>query len=220
MKSRTPIVGYSVAFHSETLPVPYGGLYNYSLAGNGVFVEARREELQAVVQISDCEVRGLRDLSAGLTFNLPRVPVSHLLSMLKLSRSACVRNGQPIEALFHLLWLDREQRWSLCWPEQEATGSSVRPLADSGGSSYQRALIEVHSHHQMQAFFSGQDDADEQGFRVYGVLGEIFTSPKISVRVGCYGYFLDVPADQIFELPGELTDRYGAESENKESDCG
>jgi hypothetical protein len=36
----------------------------------------------------------------------------------------------------------------------------------------------------MKAFFSGTDDADEQGFRLYGVLGSIFERPTFMLRVG------------------------------------
>ncbi|MBV8715456.1 MAG: hypothetical protein JOZ65_10355, partial [Chloroflexi bacterium] len=35
------------------------------------------------------------------------------------------------------------------------------------------AIVEVHSHHMMRAYFSATDDRDETGRRVYGVLGRL-----------------------------------------------
>jgi hypothetical protein len=31
--------------------------------------------------------------------------------------------------------------------------------------------------------------------------GKIFNSPHIRLRVGCYGYFYEFPANEVFELP-------------------
>ncbi len=77
------------------------------------------------------------------------------------------------------------------------------------GSSYAGALIEVHSHHGMPAFWSGTDDADEQGFRLYAVLGDIFRRPTLRVRVGIYGQFYELPAGTIFGLPAGVNMRHG-----------
>lgn len=181
-----------------------GKLYDYILAGNGVFIRALGAHLEACIPVSECEVRGLTPIEPFALLSTARVPPNYLRSMLRLSQSVCMPRDR--EALFHLIWLPEEDRWRLDMPDQIATATGVRPCEDGAGSSYQRALIEVHSHHSMAAFFSGQDDADEQGFRIYGVLGEIFTTPKLRVRVGCYGYFWELPAEAIFELPEEIED--------------
>jgi len=61
----------------------------------------------------------------------------------------------------------------------------------------------------MKAYFSPEDNADEIGFRIYGVLGEIFTNPQIRMRVGIYGHFYETVATGILELPEQLTDCLG-----------
>jgi len=183
-----------------------GGLYNYAFASNGVFVEARRPGLEICAQLAPCEIRGLLPVEEKFTLAYPRVPDFYLDAMLDLSVSACIQKGKHVEALFHLIWNEPENRWRLDQPEQIATSGSVRPTQDGEGSSYQLALIEVHSHHSMGAFFSSADDADEQGFRIYGVLGNIFSEPKIRVRVGCFGHFWELPAEIFFDMPKSIQD--------------
>jgi hypothetical protein len=58
---------------------------------------------------------------------------------------------------------------------------TVRHQLQTGGRLCARrflrkSFIEVHSHHH-ESFFQQTDDKDEQGFRLYGVLGTIFNRP-------------------------------------------
>ena len=46
-------------------------------------------------------------------------------------------------------------------------------------------VAEFHSHGGSRAFFSATDDRDEQGFRIYGVVGRLDTPlPELRLRVG------------------------------------
>jgi PRTRC genetic system protein A len=113
----------------------------------------------------------------------------------------------PREVLFHLLYDTSERKWTLVTPEQIQTEMSVKPVDDSPASSYAQAVIEVHSHHRMSAFFSEQDDRDEQGFRLYGVIGNLNKEgncPSLRLRAGVYGSFHEVPAEWVFEMPDNL----------------
>jgi PRTRC genetic system protein A len=200
---------------------PIGQLCDYLFAFDGIYLRALRPGLSVLLKIHDCEIRGLAPLGEifpppvedqPIEFTLPRVPAGYLQTMLERSIKACVKNGAPVEALFHLIWNEIENRWQLDKPAQEANSGSVRPIHAGAGTSYERALIELHSHHQMDAFFSGTDDEDEQGFRIYAVIGEIFGAPKIRVRVGCFGHFQEIPAETIFQLPNTIADNYEEES--------
>ena len=115
----------------------------------------------------------------------------------------------PRVVLFHLLYDSRAGGWQLVVPEQVQTVTSVKPVDDGYGSSYARAVIEVHSHNRMGAFFSEWDDRDEQGFRLYGVVGDLRQEgnrPSLRLRVGVYGNFYEIPAAWAFEMPDNLTD--------------
>jgi hypothetical protein len=71
-----------------------------------------------------------------------------------------------------------------------------------------KALIDLHSHALLDPFFSRTDNKDEQGFRVFAVIGKVNENPEIRVRVGIYGNYWNIPASMIFELPGEIRDAY------------
>jgi PRTRC genetic system protein A len=188
--------------HSSTLG--FGKLYEYVFGGNGVFIRARREGLDACARVAECEIRGLSPVEPFVEFTLPKVPASLTALMLRKSREACVTKGSPVERLFYLR--PEGGSWGMTAPPQVATSSSVRP-EDDAGDSYSRSLVELHSHHQMDAFFSGRDDADETGFKIYAVLGRIFSeSAELRVRVGVFGHFVEVPASEIFELPTGLAE--------------
>jgi PRTRC genetic system protein A len=77
-------------------------------------------------------------------------------------------------------------------------------------ADYANTLLELHSHHQMAAFFSATDTADEQGFRLYGVVGRLDSdsqhTPEIRMRMGIYGQFWDIPASIVLSLPSCITD--------------
>jgi len=83
-------------------------------------------------------------------------------------------------------------------------------MEKGAGSSYERAIIEIHSHHRMPAEFSPDDDREETGFRIYGLIGNLNPRtaqwPKIKFRVGVYGDWWPLPADRIIEMPAELID--------------
>ena len=63
-------------------------------------------------------------------------------------------------------------------------------------------MAEFHSHGRHRAFFSATDDRDEQGFRVYGVVGRLDTStPELTLRLGVYGHFARLHWCQVFGSP-------------------
>jgi hypothetical protein len=167
--------------------------------------------------------RGLDTVSPYVRWGYPKVSQEITEAMLTISRDLC--QPLPREALFHLStdvrWglveepiacpdeshLACRGAWHLEYPDQQATHDFVRPVEIGSGSSTERALIEVHSHHSMRADFSPQDNHDEaQGFRVYAVIGNIFAAPEIRARVGLFGHFWEFPAGRFFEIPPELTD--------------
>ena len=55
---------------------------------------------------------------------------------------------------------------------------------------FPNTVAEFHSHGRMTGFFSSQDNRDEQGFKIYGVLGSLASnSPQVNFCLGIYGYF-------------------------------
>ncbi|MEW5721222.1 MAG: hypothetical protein AB1817_21530, partial [Chloroflexota bacterium] len=199
------LVQYHIARPGMPLPPIQAALYEYILAGNGIFIRGTRREFQAQFCIVPCEIRGLADFESLLRLNAPRVSREIVTEMLRRARAARDADGRPCEIVFHLE-LDEARVWHCLVPSQAQGPARAKPADDSPSSSYARACIEVHSHVDMHARFSSLDNQDEVGFRVYAILGCISTRAVMRVRVGMYGYRCDIPADWVFDLPPEVGD--------------
>lgn len=180
-------------------PIP-DCLYAYIMAGNGIFLYAKRDDLEVLIPISSVIIAGLPSLEPFA--NLPHVPAALMHHVLQASRE-----NLPNEILFWFNF-DHDQRiWNVDAPLQVCCPASVYPVDESDPLGI-KALIDLHSHAYMEPFFSPTDDKDEQGFRIFAVIGKVNGSPKIRVRVGVYGNYWDIPAAMIFELPEGIRDAY------------
>jgi PRTRC genetic system protein A len=204
MKDTTMLVRYLLASGAELPPIS-APLYEYVFAGNGVFKRAARKEMSAMIPASECAIRGLAAVELKLSFQFDRVPESITQQILEAAREAA---RQELEILFHLSLADG--KWRLEIPPQIQRYASVEPMEKGAGSSYERAIIEIHSHHRMPAKFSPDDDREETGFRIYGVIGNLNPRtahwPKVNFRVGVYGDWWPLPADRVIEMPTQLID--------------
>lgn len=190
---------------NEPLPAQEAALYEYIFARNGVFKRASRAEISARIPIGECRISGLAQIAPEIKTHFARVPERIVRQMLTAATEAA---REDLEILFYLMLEDG--KWRLEIPAQQQRYDSVTPIEKGRGSPYERALIEIHSHHRMPAAFSPDDDRDETGFRLYGVLGslrpELSSWPQINFRVGVYGSWWPLPADQIIEMPSGLID--------------
>ena len=189
-----------------TIPWPWG----YVVAQNGVFVWARREGLEALIPMAECHIRGLYPVEPYVRVSHPPVDTSLVAEMLRRSREARTSTGAFLEILFYLRW-ERTLGWQLTVPAQEQEALHVRPLLDEAGQAlHADTLIEVHSHQRMRAFFSTTDNKDEQGFRIYGVIGRVDNQrdfpTEMRFRVGVYGHFWEIPASQVLSMPSCVKD--------------
>jgi PRTRC genetic system protein A len=197
-------VHYLLATNAELPPIS-APLYEYLFAGNGVFKRAVRNEMSAMISVSECTIRGLAPAKPELRTEFNRIPEFLVRQMLDAAREAARRD---LEILFHLSLVG--EKWQLEIPPQIQRYDSVEPVEKGVGSSYERAIVEIHSHHRMPARFSPDDDRDETGFRIYGVIGNLNPRsahwPKINFRLGVYGDWWSLPADRIVEMPVDLID--------------
>ncbi|RIK32490.1 MAG: hypothetical protein DCC56_01400 [Anaerolineae bacterium] len=185
-------------------------LYAYIMAGNGVFVYARRPGLEALIPVVTGNIAGLPHLIPRINL-LKRVPVLMLEQTLYFSQKAF-----PNELLF---WFNWSVQWSVHLPDQFVTRSSAAPC-DQHNPAGTNALIDLHSHARFSPFFSPVDDRDETGFRIYAVIGNLNKVPAISVRVGVYSHYYSIPASTVFELPQGICDMYEMEDLKHEDQQG
>lgn len=203
-------IDHFFAKSAELPPIPPGILYQYVIAANGVFVRAERPGLSVMIWSSALTepIRGLASVEPYVRMAYPTIPECGMYEIIK----RCIQ-ASPQEILF---WLSPPQQpgspWGMVVPRQVRSSGSVRPV-DPHSPLQQGALIELHSHHEMSAFFSRTDDADETGFRIYAVVGKVSTHPHITVRVGVYGHFWEIPASWVFDLPHYVQDEVAIEVE-------
>jgi len=161
-----------------------GAFYDYVTAENGVFIEAEGPFLAARVQVAKGVIRGLAPLEPALVLRYGPIP-QHIFD---LALSAMLIEPEN-ERYVAVTWAGG---YHISVPEQEGTaGSVVYEVVED-------TVLDLHSHGGMRAFFSGTDNRDEGGFRLFGVVGRLSDEPQLRLRVGLYGYHHLVPWDEVF----------------------
>ena len=143
-------------------------------------------------------------LQPQFTLKVRRLPGRLLDAVLGDARNARCRNRGLKEALYH--FHHDSARVRVLKPPQRATAASV--VAAEGHTA--DIILDLHSHGNMRAFWSATDNSDEQGFRVYGVIGRLDTKPEIRLRLGVYGYWFPLPVNMLFDGPGKFVDVNGS----------
>jgi len=162
-----------------------GFFYNYILAENGLFIRAQGPLLEATVRIVRADVRGLAPLTESVELTYGKIPwYIHSLAL------SVFATDPWREHYLAVVW---DRGYHLKMPVQDG---------ERAGVSYERlphTVLDIHSHSLMTAFFSGTDNRDEQGLRLYMVMGEMDTLfPEVRLRVGVYGYFAPLELEQVF----------------------
>ena len=181
-------VGYLVN-HPSGLTGVQGVGYDYVLGSGGIYVQAQSAHLVARVPVAPGTVRGLAPVDEKL--ELTHGPIPAYLFELGLR---WFQETPDTERLFAVRWDGDAYR--VVVPEQAGTTASLTYQPPAG------VVAELHSHGRGRAFFSATDDADELGFRIYGVVGRLDTPRlELSLRVGVYGHFVPVEWSQVFGGP-------------------
>ena len=181
-------VGYLVN-HPAGLAGVQGIGYDYVLGSGGVYVQSQSADLVARVVVAPGEVRGLAPVDEKVA--LPHGPIPARLFE---KGMRWFQDAPDTERLFAVRWDGRAYR--LVVPQQAGSASSLAYRPPSG------VVAEFHSHGSSRAFFSATDDRDEQGFRIYGVVGRLADPlPELRLRVGVYGHFAPLDWSQVFDGP-------------------
>ena len=194
------LVQHLIVQDNGKLPLIPDCLYAYIMAGNGVFLYAKRDDLEVLIPTSRAPIAGLPALEPFV--NMSRVPAILMHRILQASKE-----NLPNEILFWFNFDHDQQVWNVDAPVQLCNPASVFPIDEADPLGI-KALIDLHSHARMEPFFSPTDNKDEQGFRIFAVIGKVNEKPEIRVRVGVYGNYWNIPASTIFELPEEIWDAY------------
>ena len=181
-------VGYLVN-HPAGLSGFHGVGYDYVLGAGGLYVQSESASLTARILVAPAEVWGLAPVSEKLMLTHGLIP-AHVLEL----GLGWMLAAPDTERFFAVCWDGSAYR--LVVPPQQGTGSSLSYQPPAG------VVAEFHSHGHHRAFFSATDDQDEQGFRIYGVVGRLDTpAPELTLRVGIYGHFAPLRWSQVFDKP-------------------
>ncbi len=181
-------VGYLVN-HEDGLTGAHGIGFNYVLGAGGLYVQSESAHLTARVLVAPCKVRGLAPITERAELTHGRIPARLFELGLR-----WFQDDPDTERLFAVRWDGRSYR--LVVPPQAGTATSLSYEPPAG------VVAELHSHGTSRAFFSATDDGDEQGFRIYGVVGRLdIPQPELSLRVGVYGHFGPTQWSQVFDGP-------------------
>jgi PRTRC genetic system protein A len=178
-------------YRGQQIRLGAGCAFGYYFAGNGTFKFAENAHLRVLMPLAQFRVAGLPNLTPFCALKGERLPVAVLHAIFQDARAQA--QARPIEVMYHVKAQDG--RVVVDCPEQDGGASSLRYK----GGDDPAILLDVHSHCEMHAFFSNTDNRDEQGFRLYGVLGNVFTRPTALFRVGMYGDFWPLHKEQIFQ---------------------
>ena len=189
MATASPVpgpVGYLVN-HPAGLAGVQGIGYDYVLGSGGLYVQSESAHLTARVTVAPSTVRGLAPVAEKL--QLTHGPIPARLFALGLR---WFQDAPDTERFFAVRWDGDGYR--LVVPPQAGTATRLAYQPPAG------VVAEFHSHGSSRAFFSATDDRDEQGFRIYGVVGRLDTPrPELRLRVGVYGHFAPVEWSQVFD---------------------
>ena len=179
-------VGYLFS-KTEGLEGEPGVFYDYIFARNGVFISAQNPLIKGVVCISPVEVRGLAAMEEKAELVHGKIPEY----IYDLSLSTLATNSER-EQYLAVTW---ENGYRLRIPTQEREAAQVR---------YERlpsSVMDIHSHGRGKAWFSLVDDGDEQGLRLYMVVGRLDTYlPEVELRLGVYGHFAPLSIEKVFDV--------------------
>lgn len=136
-----------------------------------------------------------------------KIPVTLLLQIQHFFVDVCTEMNS-VEAMVCIYWNMEKRRYELHCPEQ---------IVSSGHISYKRnreleldpnyvLVMDIHSHNNMSAFFSGTDDRDEKETRVFGVMGRVTDVPmQEKYRFGVAGKFTELQRTDIFDSDMKLS---------------
>ena len=184
------LVGY-LTYTKEGADGVRGLFYDYLLASNGVFIEAKGAWITARVQVAEASIRGLAPLDPAVRLHFGKIPQSYF--DLAVGEMMKTPSQERYVAITH------NGNYHVHIPEQTDGAAHVKYTNPDA------VVVDLHSHGRMLPFFSGEDNRDDQGLRVSGVIGQLDKGPVLALRVGIYGYYAAVAWEDIFE--GQLSMR-------------
>lgn len=180
-------------------------MFEYLMAGNGLFIRAKRREFSVCLPVCSQQIKGLPNSNSGIVWHKPKIPVGIWEEILSEARWANDFTKFK-EDVFVVFWHEESCEWR--WKRISRERKKAATIADDTLLEYGEACIELHTHPKGANHFSQADDADECGkFRIFGILTGIHSIfPKLRLRCGVFDNFFQIPVDFVSEMPRGFID--------------
>lgn len=169
--------------------------HRFLAAADGLWLEVKRPWLHLIWPVAQQSIVAMP--YGALTKKCVVAAGSVPKGMLQQFAAEACRTPQ-VECAAWLLWDEQRQQYQYQTVEVLRAGprhiSYNRPvLAD-----HEHLVVDMHSHGQLQAFFSGEDNEDDAGEVKFSfVVGQCdLAQPSQVMRLCALGLFIDVPLDQ------------------------
>lgn len=184
---------------SAELPPARPGI-TYLWAANGIFKRGVSEHLDLMVRIGDVpRLAGLANLAPHVRYRCEPGPIPVTILDQVLLHAKCMGR---CEQQYLITW--QGGRFEVLLPPQQGSAGNVSYTVPTGAP----VLLDLHSHHEMPAFYSATDDRDDLGLSVSAVIGALHTSrPQIVARANVYGHRQRIPLSAICAGVGQFTER-------------
>ncbi len=138
-------------------------------------------------------------VTPGFQMTVPKIPMHLLLFIWDFFAGLSER--YELEALVHILYDTRRNKYTVRVPKQKLTHVSVDSVMEEEYPEHMIHVMDIHSHNTMPAKFSSIDDDDEKPTRLYAVMGRLDkVLPEITVRASCGGKFIPVDPADVFDI--------------------
>lgn len=183
------------------IPLVKSAKRGYSLEDNEDY---RKEESDLMtISVNKNSIRTLGCQMGSVDFHLPKIPFYILKEVIHFFWDMYVFKNTEAAAMIY--YNKSGEEYEIYYPEQNVSHASVEFLKDERREldSNLYSVMEIHSHGSFDAFWSGQDNADEIDHRLYAVIGDLknfkYDDKHIKVRAATGGYHVRVKVSDIFE---------------------
>lgn len=196
------LVGHRIAA-SENDPID-AALFEYLLAGNGLFVRAKRTEFAVSLPLRRQKVVGLPNTRIGISWTRPPIAASLWQEVLSHAQNENPSSGFK-EEVYLIYWDKVRGAWQ--WRASGRKNTWASTVADDTLPEYADCCIELHTHPPGALNFSRADDRDELGkFRIFAILIDVHDKPKVRFRCGVYEHLVPIPAAFVGAMPEGIID--------------
>lgn len=196
------LVGHRIAA-GQNDPID-AALFEYLLAGNGLFVRAKRREFAVALPLSVQKISGLSNTWTGISWAKPRIAVLLWQEILLHAKNEHA-SASFKEEVYLIYWDKLLGSWQ--WRASGRESNWASTIADDTLPEYADCCIELHTHPPGALNFSRADDRDELGkFRIFAILIDVHEKPKVRFRCGVYDHLIPIPAVWVGEMPEGLID--------------